>query len=86
MTRSQMLMFFLNSEEHRSDIITVLDGEQYYGIVTYQRVLEYKDEESVINRDVLCIGESFWQDADDYFEKYPDELLPVADVNGNGLG
>lgn len=87
MTRSQMLLFFLSSgAEHRNDIITVMDGTQYYGIVTYQRVLNNLDEELVINRDILRISDNFWEDAKKYFEKNPEELLPVADLDGNVLG
>lgn len=87
MTRSQMLMFFLKEEgKHRLDIITILDGEEYYGIVTYERVLKYKDEDKVINRDVIRITNHFWEEAREYFADNPRELLPVADLEGNVLG
>lgn len=88
MSRSQMLMFFLNQNgEHRFDVIMVLDeDDKYYGVITYQRLLKCKDDSMVVNRDIIKITDSFWQDVREYFVRYPKELLPVADIDGNILG
>ena len=79
---------FINSEEnHRFDVLMIVDpSDNYYGIVTYQRLLKYEKEEEIINRNVIQTTDTFWEDAKEYFKKYPDELLPVVDVEGNVLG
>lgn len=87
--RRQMLMLFFWNEsgEHQRDIIVIYDeDDNYYGIVTYSRILSYLQEEEYILRDTVTASPSFFEEAAVWFEKNPEELLPILDVQGSLIG
>lgn len=87
--RKQMLLLFFWNEsgEHQRDIIVIYDNDDnYYGIVTYSRILMYLQEEEYILRDTVTASENFFEEAAAWFEKNPEELLPILDVQGGLIG
>ena len=87
MTRTQMLLFFLENEEQRNSVIAVYDGDgKYQGIVTYHNLLEQEELSLCINKERIIISDRFWEEARAYFEMSSSLLLPVMDINSRILG
>lgn len=87
MTRTQLLMFFLQNNETRKSIISIYQKNgNYKGIITYKDLLEHEELEESINTDVIKITENFWEEAREYFECKARQMLTVVNQNGNILG
>lgn len=82
MTRSEMIIFFLDN--HMDSIIALYNEDgRYYGMVTYQSALYNADDEDYIIRDYFVISDSFWDDVRVYYDTHEIILLPVFDSELN---
>lgn len=85
MTAEQMRAYF-SVEEHRSEVILIYDKEDnYYGMVTYQRVTNCKQDD-LVNKEMLEANEFFWDRANAFFMDHLGEFLPVVDKEKKVLG
>ena len=90
MTRGEMFSFFLGDKERQTDVILLHSNEngEFLGIITYDTLLfgVEGNKDTCINTKRICAGEAFWDEANDYFAKYPKELLTVVNEAGDVLG
>ncbi len=87
MTRTQMLGFFLESEERQCSVLAVYSTDSsYLGIITYYSLLEQNESEFGYTTETITISEHFWEQAKEYFGIFPNLLLPVMNVNGDIIG
>lgn len=87
MSRSEILTFFLSEKERISYVLAVYnEAGEFLGIITYRSVLCGENFASCINTFTIQVTENFWEEAYDYFEKNPEDLLTVVDKNGGILG
>ena len=85
MTRSQMLLYFLQSEKQRRSVIFIYDDEKYCGMVTYQDILAHTELNDCINEKVFIADDNLWNEAKQEFDKAKHPLYPIVSDEGELL-
>lgn len=74
--------YYLRDEAHIPAVFAIHDAsDRFRGIITYSTLIYGKENDcSCINNARICISEKFWEEAKEFFDEHPRDLLTI--VNG----